>query len=68
MPPLYEYACITCKHEFEENRKMDEREHTLCPVCGNVAKQEIRSATPFELKGGDWPGKKNKSYSTRRIK
>lgn len=66
--PTYEYACITCKHEFEANQSMADHEHALCPVCGNVAKQEIRTPTGFELKGEGWPGKKQKQYSTRRMK
>ena len=31
--PIYEYACKSCGHEFEELVRSDER--PVCPACGD---------------------------------
>lgn len=40
--PIYEYTCPD-GHEFEELRKVDDREECPCPVCDQTAKQVIRT-------------------------
>ena len=66
--PTYEYTCVSCEKEFEAVRKMSEHETAPCPECGGQGEQAIRTVPAFELKGTDWPGKKNKAYSTARRK
>lgn len=31
--PTYEYACSSCRHEFEELQKITAAPLTTCPVC-----------------------------------
>lgn len=66
--PTYEYTCVTCGHEFDAVRTMSEHLTAPCPECGGQGEQCIRTTPGFALKGGDWPGKQIKGYSTRRVK
>jgi putative FmdB family regulatory protein len=38
MPPLYDYACGSCGHKFEELTK---GEQIPCPKCGQQADKQI---------------------------
>lgn len=46
----YDYACLGCKHRFEEQRPVALRELTACPVCGKPALRQA-TAPAFHLKG-----------------
>ena len=52
--PIYEYACRTCGHEFEELQKISEKPLLKCPSCGNKSLVKKVSAAAFRLKGGGW--------------
>ena len=39
--PLYDYACPTCKCEFERLRSMADGESASCPDCGTVAHRTL---------------------------
>ena len=32
--PLYNYKCRKCEHEFEEFKKIADRNDLVCPKCG----------------------------------
>jgi putative FmdB family regulatory protein len=52
--PTYEYACSSCKSEWEEVQKISEPPVEVCPKCGKqTAKRQI-SGGNFILKGGGW--------------
>ena len=52
--PIYEYACRSCGHEFEELQKISEKPLVNCPSCGNKSLVKKVSAAGFRLKGGGW--------------
>ena len=52
--PIYEYACRSCGHEFEELQKISEKPLVKCPSCGNKSLVKKVSAAGFRLKGGGW--------------
>lgn len=43
--PTYEYSCNDCKHEFEEFRKISERDTAVCPKCQSTKVSQQLSAT-----------------------
>ena len=54
--PIYEYKCPACGCQFDELRKVDQRdEPATCPqeTCAHEAVKQV-SHTSFELKGGGW--------------
>jgi putative FmdB family regulatory protein len=53
--PTYEYACSSCKHEWELEQSIKEDAITECPSCHNpTAKRQISRGGGFILKGGGW--------------
>ena len=53
--PIYEYACSSCEHEFEQLQKFSDGSVTDCPHCrkrGSV--QRKLSTSAFHLSGGGW--------------
>lgn len=52
--PIYEYACPTCGHRFEEMQKISDPPITVCPTCGAGEVKKLVSATSFVLKGSGW--------------
>lgn len=61
---IYDYCCLSCKHEWEEEQKMSDTVVEICPKCGEVsAKRLISGGTGFVLKGGGVGWAKNK-YSS----
>ena len=43
--PLYEYRCLSCKHEFEKIRPFSKADdEALCPECGHIS---CRILSPF---------------------
>jgi putative FmdB family regulatory protein len=53
--PTYEYACSTCKHEWELEQSIKENAATECPSCHEqTAKRQISRGGGFILKGGGW--------------
>ena len=52
--PIYEYACRSCGHEFEELQKISEKPLVKCPSCGSKSLVKKVSAAGFRLKGGGW--------------
>lgn len=51
--PIYEYACRSCGHEFEELQKVG-AEPPPCPECAADEVGRKVSRTSFVLKGGGW--------------
>jgi putative FmdB family regulatory protein len=53
--PTYEYACSSCKHEWELEQSIKESAITECPSChAQTAKRQISRGTGFILKGSGW--------------
>src|SRR3984957_5311827 len=53
--PTYEYACSSCKHEWELEQSIKDNAITECPAChAATAKRQISRGTGFILKGGGW--------------
>jgi putative FmdB family regulatory protein len=53
--PTYEYACSSCKHEWELEQSIKEDAITECPSCHHAtAKRQISRGGGFILKGGGW--------------
>ena len=53
--PTYEYACSSCKHEWELEQSIKEDAITECPSCHDAtAKRQISRGGGFILKGGGW--------------
>jgi putative FmdB family regulatory protein len=48
--PIYEYACLSCGHEFEELVRGDER--PACPGCGKSLLERRMSATTGHIASG----------------
>lgn len=51
--PLYEYACATCKNDFEKLVRLSDPVPP-CPECGSTEVKKKISASSFALKGGGW--------------
>ena len=53
--PTYEYACSSCRHEWEFEQSIKENPLTECPSCHQAtAKRQISRGTGFILKGSGW--------------
>ena len=52
--PIYEYACTSCEHSFDELQKMSEAALVHCPKCGEASLRKLLSAPKFRLKGQGW--------------
>ena len=52
--PIYEYACATCGHQFEEWQKITDKPVKVCPKCKAKKVQRLISQTSFSLKGSGW--------------
>jgi putative FmdB family regulatory protein len=53
--PTYEYACLSCKHEWEFEQSIKDNAITECPACHQqTAKRQISRGTGFILKGSGW--------------
>ena len=53
--PIYEYACSSCEHEFEQLQKFSDPPVSNCSHChkkGSVHRKLSTSA--FHLSGGGW--------------
>jgi len=51
----YDYICEACKHEWQEEQKINDPKVDTCPKCAKVkAKRLISGGTSFILKGGGW--------------
>lgn len=48
----YEYRCQGCPHQWEEDDKRVEDDHSMCPKCYAQGKRVIAGGTSFVLKGG----------------
>ena len=42
--PIYQYACLACKHEFSDLKSIEERNEARCPECGGGARKLISPA------------------------
>ncbi len=51
--PIYEYACPTCGHEFEQIVKVS-APPPPCPDCASDKVDKKISLAAFHLKGGGW--------------
>ncbi len=51
--PIYEYACPSCRHEFEQIVKVS-APPPPCPDCGSDQVDKKISLAAFHLKGGGW--------------
>jgi putative FmdB family regulatory protein len=52
--PIYEYACSSCEHRFDELQKVSEAALVHCPKCNEPALRKLLSAPKFRLKGQGW--------------
>lgn len=52
--PIYEYACVSCEHQFETIQRISEDPLTDCPECGRPELKKLVSVAAFRLKGGGW--------------
>jgi putative FmdB family regulatory protein len=51
--PLYEFSCPSCGHQFEEMKRLAQRdEPEPCPSCGASATREISGAAIHGGGGG----------------
>ena len=51
----YEYKCLECDHEWEEEQKITDNPTSVCPVCEKEsAQRQISGGTGFQLKGSGW--------------
>lgn len=40
--PIYEYVCVSCEHEFDLLRSMDQmNDYTLCPKCTGESERQL---------------------------
>lgn len=65
MPPLYDYECLKCKHEYEvfyttQSAVAKEEPDEKCPKCESKKKTKLVSKnTGFVLNGDGWCKKHN---------
>lgn len=52
--PIYEYACVSCEHQFETIQRVSEDPLKDCPECGKAELKKLVSVAAFRLKGGGW--------------
>jgi putative FmdB family regulatory protein len=53
--PTYEYACSSCKNEWEFEQSIKDNALTECPKCHQqTARRQISRGGGFILKGGGW--------------
>ena len=52
--PIYEYACSSCEHRFDELQKVSAAALVHCPACNEPALRKLLSAPKFRLKGQGW--------------
>jgi putative FmdB family regulatory protein len=51
--PVYEYLCENCEHQFQQHRKVTERQSAPCPRCNGVGRKVI-GAVGIIFKGSGW--------------
>ena len=65
--PTYEYACSSCKHEWELEQSIKDNAITECPSCHQAsAKRQISRGGGFILKGGGWYADAYSSASNKK--
>ena len=52
--PIYEYACVSCEHQFETIQLVGEDPLKDGPDCGKAELKKLVSVAAFRLKGGGW--------------
>ena len=52
--PIYEYACVSCEHQFETIQRVGEDPLKDCPECGKAELKKLVSVAAFRLKGAGW--------------
>ncbi len=52
--PIYEYACVSCEHQFETIQRISEDPLLDCPECGKPDLKKLVSVAAFRLKGAGW--------------
>ena len=52
--PIYEYACVSCEHQFETIQRISEDPLSDCPECGKPDLKKLVSVAAFRLKGAGW--------------
>jgi len=51
----YEYICVACAYEWEEDQSIKDKPIKICPSCKEKkAKRLISKGGSFILKGGGW--------------
>jgi putative FmdB family regulatory protein len=53
--PVYEYACSSCAHEFEELVSMSGDTLVACPQCTSTTVTKLLSRIQRTRVGGDMP-------------
>lgn len=60
MPPIYDYNCKACSHEYEvfyttQSAVAKEERAEKCPKCSSTKKKKVVSKrVSFQLKGPGW--------------
>ena len=52
--PIYEYACVSCEHQFETIQRISEDPLLDCPECGKPDLKKLVSVAAFRLTGAGW--------------
>ncbi len=52
--PIYEFACRSCGHHFDQLQKLSAADPTICPNCHAQELQRMLSAPVFRLAGTGW--------------
>lgn len=52
--PTYEYACNSCRYEFEEEQSIKDEPLKNCPACKHDSLKRLISKSSFTLKGSGW--------------
>ena len=50
----YEYICIHCQHEWEEEASIKDPPQEVCPNCKNNSAKRLISKSNFILQGSGW--------------
>ena len=61
--PTYEYACISCNHQFEVEQSIKDEPLIECLNCKEKSLKRLISNTSFVLRGSGWAAD---NYSSKK--
>jgi putative FmdB family regulatory protein len=67
--PIYDYACVACRHRFEVLHGVNESGPRQCPVCGGQVSRAFAPPTIL-FKGSGWAkvDRRSASPASRRAR